>query len=252
MSSRSNSVTSNKGEDAGVARTNSVASRRASMPVPRVSVSDPKMSGPILSAAISGSVESKPSISTDKSPSRRASVATGMLSAPFQKSTKESPRWRPYTFEAQQRNEDGSQRDPSPARVTDDSASPLSQRILEKGAFSLAMGLFVLLIAFAAGSVTRLLFKRDIGLLGFWGNQLFLIVLFCMDKCPDEEGRKQRMDKFTAFEILTLACQVVPALNAMRSGGAFTYSGLSFMVLMQVVLKVALMLGLGKVVDIAL
>jgi hypothetical protein len=133
-----------------------------------------------------------------------------------------------------------------------ESSKSLEQRILEKGAVSFALGMFVLLIALGIGMVTRLIIRRDLGLLGFWLNQVFLIMLFCIDKRPEEEGRTQRMDKFDSFELLTLGCQILPMLYAWRSGGASTYYGLAIMISMQIGLKVCLMFGLGKIVDISL
>jgi hypothetical protein len=231
-------------------RANSV-SRRASLPVPRVSVSEK------LLATSAGAPNDAPLTLEKSSSLRRSSVSTGMMSAPFEKGQKEAPRWRPYTFEAQQQKPDsGSGEAANGIPVDQDDANkPLNQRVMEKSAGSLVLGFFVVAIAFAVGSVSRLIIGRDVGLFGFYLNQIILVAIFCIDRRKDSSGAltdAKRMDNFNGFEILTLVCQVLPILYTWRAGNALTYSGISLLILVQVIFKALLMVGLGDIVEIAL
>jgi hypothetical protein len=218
------------------------------MPAARVSISTP---GPILSstATAAGSGSSSKVSPDDKSPSRRASVATGMLSVPFQKSPKEAQRWR-QSHQAQSEGIDSDQK--KDRSTTEELVKTVNQRIFEKTAVSLALGMFVILMAFVFGSISRLILGRDLGILAIWINHLVILTLFVFDKRPDELGGGKRMDKFTAFEILTLVCQMFPLLYALKFGEPFSYYGMLMVILLQGALKFVLMNALGEVVDISL
>jgi len=131
----------------------------------------------------------------------------------------------------------------------EESVKPLQQKIFEKTAVSLALGLFVVLVAFLLGSIARVIIRRDLGILGLWINQLVLIAIFVNDKRP--EGGK-RMDKFTPFEVGTLICQVLPMMYTLVLGDPSSYYGLIVMIIIQSVLKFGLMHALGEVVEISL
>jgi hypothetical protein len=252
-SSRSSSIASNKdGVQTSPSRANSV-SRRASLPAQRVSISEKPASGPILLSAATSNAT--PSASEKQASSRRASVATGMLSAPFQKSPKEAPRWRPYTYQAQVSAAEGGKPDDSEQSErlsAEESIKPLNQKIFEKTAVSLALGLFVILMAFVGGSIARILVRKDLGIFGLWINQLVIVLIFLNDKRPEMPSGGTRMENLTAFEIGTLICQGLPILYVLLFGHAYTYYGMSIMIILQATMKFFLMNLLGQVVEISL
>ena len=220
-------------------------SRRSSLPPQRISITEK----PPAESSV---------ISTEKSPlekrnSRRASIGSGMLSAPFKHTPKEAPRWRPASFRAQFgiRVGNGDNQEEKDRFSAEDSLKHINQRILEKTGVSIVLGWFICFLSFAFGLFTRLITRHDLGLLGFWVNQLLLIIFFSIDKRPGTENEK-RMEKFTAFEFLTLACQILPLLWTLLFSDPFSYSKLSLMILYQAALKLFLMKSMGSLVDIAL
>lgn len=231
------SLNNNSGQ---ASRANSLA-RRASLPPQRISITEDVGKG------TSGQKGGAATL-------RRASVGNGMLSAPFKRTPKESPRWRPFTYEAQHSGNVLSKVSSS-SLFQDDPNKPMNQRIFEKSAASLALGLFVIICLSVVGVVTRLILRRDLGILGFYLNQLFLIFVFCTDRRKDADGNpteERRKDNLNAFEVGTLICQILPILYIMRAGSMATYSGLTIVIILQVVLKALLMVALNEVVEIAL
>ena len=203
----------------------------------------------------SGSIDEPPPMTTAERASRRASVATGMLSAPFQKSQKEAPRWRPYTFEAQNaKTTEAAGGGEGEGLSVEESLKPLNQKIFEKTAVSLALGLFVILVSFLFGSMARIVIRRDLGLLALWINQVVLILVFMFDKRSGESqpGEGKRMDNFTQFEKMTLVCQLIPIVYIWISGNATSYYGMLVMIILQAGLKFVLMYAFGSVVEISL
>jgi hypothetical protein len=194
----SKDATNSAGDSAQVRSTS--VSRRASMPAPREPVKAPV-------------TEKAQAPQTESAHLRRASVGSGMLSAPFQKTPKESPRWRQATLRSQLGKFKADQLDSAEQAdrlIAEESMKTINQRIFEKTAVSIALGLFVIFICFSIGSFFRLILNRDLGFILIWLNQISLVLIFLFDK--RRETDEKRMDNLNAFETLTLVCQVLPWL----------------------------------------
>lgn len=114
---------------------------------------------------------------------------------------------------------------------------------------SLALGLFVIFASYVVGGGTKLFVGVDFGILMFWGNQIFLLVLFCTEKPAGDS--KLRVHALTTFDQGTLVCQILPLLWAFRKD-AFSYYTFSIVVILQALFKLVLMLTYNKIVDLSL
>lgn len=125
------------------------------------------------------------------------------------------------------------------------------QDIVMKASISLAIGLVLVCVAFVLGSISTLLHRRfDLGLVLLWANQIIIVSVFLLEQRTVADAVQRRMDNLNAMEIISLACQVVPWIVALRH--VYSYSSFIFMLLVQAIAKLAFMKCFGKMVEIAL
>ena len=185
---------------------------------------------------------------------KRASIAGGMMTAPFQQ--RETARWRPITTDMLTKSPEEREHEEYVRELKMQEAKPIRQRIFEKTAVSLTIQLLVLLACSLVGTATSAVLRWDLGTLAFWGNQGFIVWLF-LGGAEDVRPLAERVQSLPPFGQATLAAQGVALAYTVLVGGYWNplsaeYATLVKALMVQVAAKLAVMLANSQVVDTVL